>query len=110
MTTKRLAILLGLAGICVGRPVLGSTITNNNAVSPALVVHVTVQKAVGLILAADTGCTAGSDYTINLGRVDAYDFVFSQATDSFMVLDNAPKVIRELNRARVSSCSQSNTV
>jgi hypothetical protein len=48
---------------------------NTNTVSPALVVNVTVQKAIQLTLATGTGCAVnaggGGDYSISLGTVDA---------------------------------------
>src|SRR5881227_2944711 len=74
MITKRLVGFIGILGILTALPAFASTIaTNTNTVSPALVVNVTVQKAISLALATGTGCTvsAGSDYSINLGTVDA---------------------------------------
>ncbi len=74
MITKRLVILLVIAVVLGGLPVFANTsATNTNTISPALVVNVTVQKAISLTLATGTGCTvsAGSDYSINLGTVDA---------------------------------------
>src|SRR5947209_3807298 len=74
MITKRLVPLIGMMGILAAVPVFASTsATNTNTISPALVVNVTVQKAISLTLATGTGCTvaAGSDYSINLGTVDA---------------------------------------
>jgi len=66
-------VLIGIA-VTSSLPVFASTsATNTNTVSPALVVNVTVQKAISLTLATGTGCTvaAGSDYSMNLGTVDA---------------------------------------
>jgi hypothetical protein len=74
MITKRLIVLIGIMGTLAGLPVFASTnATNTNTISPTLVVNVTVQKAISLTLATGTGCTvaAGSDYSINLGTVDA---------------------------------------
>ncbi len=74
MITKRLMSLIGVVGILTALPAFASTnAANTNTVSPALVVSVTVQKAISLTLATGTGCTvsAGSDYSISLGTVDA---------------------------------------
>jgi hypothetical protein len=74
MITKRLMVIAGVVSALAGLPVFASTsATNTNTVSPTLVVNVTVQKAISLTLATGTGCTvsAGSDYSLNLGTVDA---------------------------------------
>jgi hypothetical protein len=72
--TKRLIILAVLIVPFGGLSGFASTdAVNTNTVSPALVVSVTVQKAISLTLATGTGCTvsAGSDYSISFGNVDA---------------------------------------
>ena len=57
MITKRLMVLVGVIGTLAGLPAFASTsAANTNTVSPALVVNVTVQKAISLTLAAGTGC------------------------------------------------------
>ena len=75
---KRLAICL-LALVTAGfifeaTPAFASTsAANTNTISPALVVSVTVQKAISLTLASGAGCTVtpAADYSISFGNVDA---------------------------------------
>jgi hypothetical protein len=69
---------LALAIIWIGAAAplfAGTDATNTNAVSPTLVVNVTVQKAIRLTLATGSQCTVnaggGGDYNINFGNVDA---------------------------------------
>jgi hypothetical protein len=71
---KRLGILAVVIVVLAGLPAFASTsAANTNAISPTLVVSVTVQKAISLTLASGAGCTvtAASDYSISFGTVDA---------------------------------------
>lgn len=71
---KQLMILAIAAIVFTTVQAFGATqATGVATISPTLVVNVTVQKAVRLTLATGTTCavTAGSDYAMNLGNVDA---------------------------------------
>jgi hypothetical protein len=74
MMKTTVSILALIAVMLAGLPAFASTeAVNTNTISPALVVSVTVQKAVRLTLATGTGCTvtAAADYSISFGAVDA---------------------------------------
>ena len=65
---------LVFAALVASAPAFAATdATGTNTVSPALQVNVTVAKAIRLTLSTGTQCavTAGSDYTMNFGTVDA---------------------------------------
>jgi len=73
---SRTATLLIAILILAATPALASTQgTATNTISPTLAVNVTVQSAIQLTLAQNTGCAvgagSGTDYAMNFGNVDA---------------------------------------
>src|SRR5215469_13747039 len=72
--TKCLLVLATAGLILESTPAFASTsAANATSISPTLVVNVNVQKAISLTLSSGAGCAvnAASDFSVNLGNVDA---------------------------------------